>query len=294
MTIDYKKIQIPRNYVLVFPEKEYTNFHIDGRESLPAGKVHLENEAEHYSIRGKVFGIPEELVFNLDRIRANKIPEANGLDFEQTMFYFKTHQVETEGYKQGSVAFDVPMQVSVGDTVYFNYQEHYNAYDHGRWMVTDLGDMFLMKYDQLLCCHPDGNPAAVKMLNGLVLVEPISVEAIFGANVIRRKGFEIAKKVGTEMDFKKKMNVGYVRHWGTAVKDYIDLPDNRDQPYEFTQGQIVLYNPRVAPALEFSLHKTLFAGMHLVKLRRRNIFAIMAPDVSEGDVMELVTTINLN
>lgn len=295
MKIDHSLITIPRNYVLVLPDHEFTHFHLNGRESLAAGKVSLENVAEHYSIRGKVFAVPNELVFNLTQIKNNKIPVAPMLDFEQTMFYFKSQQMETEGYKQGSVAFDVPMQVSPGDTVYFNYQEHYNCYDHGRWVDTvEHGEMLLMKYDQLICCHPAKDPNNLTMLNGYLFVEPIGIETLFGKNVFERAGIVIAKLKGQEMDFKKKLNIGWMRAWGTPVRNYIDFPDNNDGDYPFTDGQVVMYSPRVAPTLEFSLHKTHFDGKHLVKLRRRDLFAILPLDLTEGLVIDLVTTINMN
>lgn len=294
MKIDYRKISIPRNYVLVLPDHEFKNFHRDGKESLSAGKVSLENVAEHYSIRGVVYQVPDELVFNLPQIRRNKIPEAPTLNFEQTMFYFKSNQVETEGYKKGSILFDTTMDVRMGDVVYFNYQEHYNCYDHGRWVETELGDMFLIKYDQLICCHPEFDPSDITMLNGLLFVEPIGVETIFGQNIIERLGFDIAKKEGQEMDFKKKMNIGHVRVWGRHCRGYIDQSDLTEEAYNFTAGQLVIYNPKVAPALEFSLHKTLFGGMNLVKMRRRNIFAILPAATSNELIKDLVTKINVN
>lgn len=293
MKVDYKKITIPRNYVLVLPDHDFENFHIDGKESISAGKVDLENVAAHYSIKGKVFAVPQEIVFNLDRIRANRIPDAPELDFEQTMFYFKTHQVETEGYKQGSVLFDVTMDVRLNDTVYFNYQEHYNCYDHGRYVETEMGDMFLIKYDQLICCHPEDKPAEITMLNGMMFIEPIDVKGEFGDNVIRRAGFDLPTKEGQEGDFKKKLTIGRVRLFGRHCKAYIDQPDNVEGPYDFAPGQIVMYNPKVAPTLEFSLHKTMFEGKNLVKLRRRNIFAILPVDIENGLVENLVTTINV-
>lgn len=291
--INYTKIKIPRNYVLILPDTAFENFHLYGKESISAGKVDLENTAAHYSIKGKVFAVPDELVFNLDRIRTNRIPEAPTLDFEQTMFYFKSSQVETEGYKQGSVLFDVSMDVRVGDIAYFNYQEHYNCYDHGRYVETELGDMFLIKYDQLTCCHPEGRPDEITMLNGMMFVEPIDTAGTFGDNIIKRAGFDVATKEGQETDFKKKLTIGRVRLSGRHCRAYIDQPDNVEGPYDFAPGQIVMYNPKVAPTLEFSLHKTMFEGKNLVKLRRRNIFAILPVDIEQGLVEDLVTSINV-
>lgn len=294
MKIDYNNITIPRNYVLVLPDQEFTNFHLNGQESISAGKVDLENAAEHYSIRGKVFAVPEELNFNLDQIRRNRIPEAPILNFEETMFFFRTHHVETEGYKQSSVAFDVTMDVRKHDIVYFNYQEHYNCYEHGRWMETELGDMLLMKYDQLICCNTENEPNKIIMLNGMMFVEPIGVETLFGKNIIERAGLNLVDKNGHEFDFKKKLNIGRVRVWGRHCLNYIDFPDNKEGPYDFEDGQIVLYNPKVAPALEFSLHKTMFEGKHLVKLRRRNLFAILPMDTTKDLVEDLLTNIKMN
>lgn len=295
MKINHKLISIPRNYVLVLPDCEFERFQLNGADSLSVGKANLENAAAHYSIRGKVFAVPDELVFNLDRIRANRIPVAPMLDFEQTMFYFKSYQVETEGYKNGSVLYDVPMEVRTSDIVYFNYQEHYNCYDHGRWVDTvEHGEMLLIKYDQLICCHTESEPDKIIMLNGYVFVEPIGVETLFGQNVFKRAGLYVAKSKGQEFDFQKKLNIGYVRLSGRHSKGFINLPDNVEGPYEFAPNQIVMYNPRVAPPVEFSLHKSHFEGKHLVKLWRRDIFAILPVDITNDLVEDMVTTINLS
>lgn len=293
MKISIHDIIIPRNFVLILPDKEFTSFHLNGKEALPAGKVDLENVAEHYSVRGQVFGVPEELVFSLDRIQAIHVPDTFGMRPEETVFYLKSQQMEAKNYKDGSVAYDVPMTVCLGDTVYFNYQEHYNCYEEGRYVDTELGEMLLIKYDQLICADPYDNGELI-MLNGILLIEPISLESTFGKNIFSKAGFDIVNLKSKEDDIKKKLNIGFVRAWGRHVKTYMDFSEQNEGPYDFKDGQIVMYNPKVAPPLEYQLHNTMFEGKTLLKLRRRYIFAILPMDIASDEVIDLVTNINLN
>lgn len=293
MKISINDIKIPYNLVLILPDKEFTSFHLNGKEALPAGKVDLENVAEHYSVRGQVFGVPEELVFSLDRIQAIHVPDTFGMRPEETVFYLKSQQMEAKNYKDGSVAYDVTMDVRVGDIAYFNYQEHYNCYEEGRYVDTiEHGEMLLIKYDQLLCVQNDDY--GLVMLNGILLIEPISLESTFGKNIFSKAGFDIVNLKSKEDDIKKKLNIGFVRAWGRHVKTYMDFSEQNEGPYDFQDGQIVMYNPKVAPPLEYQLHNTMFEGKTLLKLRRRYIFAILPMDIASEEVTDLVTNINLN
>lgn len=293
MKISIHDIKIPYNLVLILPDKEFTSFHLNGKESLPAGKVDLENVAEHYSVRGQVFGVPEELVFSLDRIQAIHVPDTFGMRQEETVFYLKSQMTEAKNYKDGSVAYDVGMDVRVGDIAYFNYQEHYNCYEEGRYVDTiEHGEMLLIKYDQLICAETEYE--GLVMLNGILLIEPISLESTFGKNIFSKAGFDIVNLKSKEDDIKKKLNIGFVRAWGRPVRKYMDFPENKDGNYNFQDGQIVMYNPKVAPPLEYQLHNTMFEGKTLLKLRRRYIFAILPMDIASEEVTDLVTNINLN
>lgn len=293
MKVATTEIHIPANYVLVLPDGPEETFHKDGKESFQTGKVHLENTGSHYSIRGKVYAVPEKLNFNLPSMKLHRILQPVTLDINQTAFYFRSNLAEITHQKNTSVLCDVDMEVKVGDIVFFNYLEHYNAYAEGRWVETELGEMMLMRYDELICCHTDTKGAALSMLNGFVLVEPISVESVFGTNVYKKAGLYISSRKQDIEVLKRKTNMGFVRHWGNPSREYIELPDHKDGDHAFAEGDLVLYNPKIAPALEYGLHKHYFGGKTLVKMKRRDIFCIF-PQSFKEDIRQLVNDYKMN
>lgn len=293
MKVKAADIVIPHNFVLVQPDAEFETFQHKGKTSFATGRVDLEHVASHYSIRGKVYAVPERLLFNLASMRKNMIVPPTGLSGEEIAFYFRSNLAEIHYQKRSSVLFDTDMDLNVGDIVFFNYQEHYNCYMEGRWVETEIGDMMLMCYDNLICSHADIKKAEPLMLNGHILVEPISIESVFGTNVYKKAGIYISNRKQDIEVVKRKINLGYVRYFGKPCKAYIDMPDNKDGDHMFQEGDIIAYNPKVTPSLEYGLHKSHFGGKDLVKMKRRDVFCIF-PAEFKKDLTTLVKDFNSN
>lgn len=294
MKLKPSQIHIPSNYVLILPDPDFTNFHFAGHEStLQVGNKDAETLASHYSVRGKVYAVPDKLVFSLAQIKKNLVPEAPMLSNEEMFFYFKSNMVLNKGYKAGSVLFDVPMEVETGDVAYFNYQEHYSCYEQARWIETELGEMLLIKYDNLICCHPEANPSAVRMLNGYLLVEVISTTSVFGKRTYEKAGIVMNDSKDDTKRVTKKKSIGYITHFGSHVRNYLENSENNEGAHDFTGGELIVYNPKVAPPLQFNLHQSAFEGMELVKIHRKDIFCIL-PDEWKSELRELASSIHLN
>lgn len=294
MKIASTEIAIPANYVLIKPDSPEEEFHSKGKATFKTGKVDLEHVGSHYSIRGQVFGIPEKLTYNLPSILVQRIQQPVTLTVDQTAFYFRSNLAEITHQKNTSVLCDVDIEVATGDIVFFNYLEHYNCYAEGRWvMTTDEGELLLMRYDQLICCHADTRGSKLTMLNGFVLVEPITIESLFGTNVYKKAGLWISSRKQDIEIMKRKTNLGFIRFSGKPSRSYIELPEHKDGDREMKEGEIVLYNPRITPALEYGLHKHHFGGLRLVKMKRRDIFCIF-PEEFNTDLKNLPNDYKMN
>lgn len=294
MKVSFTQIEIPQNYVLVLADKEFDKFQHNGKDLLDIAPPSVEDSASHYSVRGKVFAVPNCLMFNLAKIQANKIPAPYGLSMQEVLFYFKSKFVENNDYKTSSTLFDVPMEVCTGDIVYFNYQEHYRCYTQATYVDTiEHGEMMLMRYDSLIAKHPEDAPADITMLNGYVLVEPITGSEVFGSNLYEKNGILIPNMREAVAITKKKKNVGYVRFWGSHCKGYLDFSDKQEAAHEFTDGDIIVYNPKKAPSLEFTMHQKHFGGKQLVKIQRRDIFCVL-PDRFKKELESVILDVHLN
>lgn len=295
MKLSIDQIDIPYNYVLVLADKSFDRFQQDGEDTLATGSVNMENTAEHYSVRGKVFAVPKELSFRLEEMQANRVPQAFGMGMEEMAFYFRSYMMQNLYLKHSSVLYKTEMEVKVGNVVFFNYQEHYNCYQLGRWVDTvEHGEMLLIKYDELICTHSEDSPEELTMLNGLVLIEPVTPK-IVNNNSHHRKG----RIVVTDMKHenakpKKKMSVGRVVCAGSPCEKYFEFPEREDGHQGLNQGEVVLYNAKLAPPLEFSLHRTQFDGREVVKLRRRDIFCTFPSGIDTDAIRELVLSAHLS
>jgi len=226
-------------------------------------------------------------------MKKQAIQQPFGLSPDEISFYFRSNVVEMTHQKMTSVLFDTDMIVEVGDIVFFSYIEHYNCYQDGRWVETDKGDMMLMQYDQLICCHPDFRGAVPRMLNGYCLIEPISIESVFGTNLYKKAGIYISNRKQDIEVLKRKTMLGYVRHFGEPNRAYIEMSDINDGLFDFEVGDIVMYNPKFAPTLEYGLHKAHFGGNELVKIHRRHIYCQFNESFKK-DVKSLVKDFNSN
>jgi len=302
--IDPTKIRIPNNYVLVKPDKNFETYQFSGRETGilvanakldPSGKV-VSTEQEHISISGTVYAIPENLVYNARAIW--KLQDNN--DFRRGAFVrSKWVQQDIDQLRNESVQFDVPMEVQVGDRVYFEYLAHILAQQSGMYVDTNDGKMMLIKYDMLIMALRNEEQI---MLNGFLLIEneAIKKETIkveFEGNLNANAG---SWEVEGEITSSGLILVGgrqekKYRSWAQAkliqsaqpVKSYLDFRgkddwgifkltengfENLDR--ELLPDDTLLYDPRFAKEIEFGLHRVL-SEKKLLRIQRKDVYAVL-------------------
>lgn len=298
--IDPTKVRLLANYVLVKPDKKFETYQFGGRETGiltasskldPSGK-YISTEQEHVAISGIVYGVPEKLVYNAKAIW--NLQDNN--DYRKGTFVrTKWVQQDIDRLRNDSVQFDVPMEVKVGDRVYFEYMAHMFAEQQGLWVDTTEGKMMLIKYDLLIMTDEI-------MLNGFLLIEnekikKETVKVEFGGNLMANaESWEIEGEVlqsgivlvGTREE-KKYRSYAYATLQKSAhpCKSYLDFRGKDDwgvfiwrnggfvnADRDLVQGDTLIYDPRFAKEIEFGLHRVL-SEKKLLRIQRKDIYAIM-------------------
>jgi co-chaperonin GroES (HSP10) len=167
------------------------------------------------------------------------------------------------------VLYDVPIEVKVGDMVYFDYMQHYDCYQYQRFIETELGDMLLMRYDSLILAHSEENPQDIKTLNGLILIEKEAEK-------------EGKSKAGIHLPLVKtqkgrvgKFSYATVVKTGNICRGYLDDLEVCDDPRPLNEGDCVIYKPAGAHLLEWGLHQVLFGGREVYSIHRKDLLMVM-------------------
>lgn len=302
--IDPTKLRIPSNYILVKPDKAFETYQFAGRETgiLVAntkldmsGKV-VSTEQEHISISGTVYAVPEQLVYNAKAIW--NLQDNN--DFRRGAFVrSKWVQQDIDQLRNESVQFDVPMEVNIGDKVYFEYLAHILSQQSGMYVDTKEGIMMLIKYDMLIFALRNDEQI---MLNGFLIIEndiikKDTVNVTFEGNIdansdswqvqgeIRESGLILVG--GREEKKYRSYAQAKVIQSAQPVKSYLDFRGKDDtgifkltengfenMDRELQIGDTLLYDPRFAKEIEFGLHRV-FSEKKLIRIQRKDVYAVI-------------------
>lgn len=272
--VDHTRIRIPSNYVLVLPDKNFTTYQFQGRETgIEVGisavrdltdddtgieriEETVQTYAHHLSVKGKVYAIPEKLIYNGHKIKYARLNFSNDNSSMQKL----------GGLMSESLDFDTLMEVEVGDEVVFDYRSHLECYEDGKFIETELGDMFLIRYDMLqIAINPYGEK---KALNGLVFLEQKLYEKETPSGLI------IPVLSGKE-DKIERWDIGEVVLSGNPVFGYKDNIEYSDDPTPISAGDFIMYRPGGTGLLENDLHQIIFPGKRILTVRRRDIFMVL-------------------
>lgn len=262
--IDIDKVIIPFNRVLIYPDSDFKTY----RDTSLLVSDSPEHQAQHFSIRGRVFQLPNKLVFNGDKINRFKIDSA--ADFESLK---RISELKSE-----SLLYKTSMELEIGDFAYFQYTEHYACYKNHRFIETDLGDMLLMDYDALICAHAVNQEQNLKMLNGFILIEPIKKPTIVEDGIemmVNNKG--VYSPVFKDMDRyirSKKQQLGRVIKIGNKCQAYLEFPDVVSDP-DIKEGDVIIYHPAYALRLEPEYHNGSFSDKKLLRMHRKDVSGII-------------------
>jgi len=273
--IHSSQVNMLSNYVLVLPDPQLETYQVKGKElGLISPDFKYENgtkittREKNMSVFGTVYGVPTSLTFNLSKIE--KLTKQNTLfirkNGQQVPVNISMHR-ELGELNRNSVLYDVDIEVKKGDRVNFSYLAHKKAKDENMIVDTELGEMYLIKYD-LLYMVVDENFKPKRMLNGYVVVEPemIEVKKEGAQEFIEHTGGLVTLAPKQRLKKTRRTQKGRVVLAGTYCRGYLQHPDKRDYVKHLDTGQKIIYDPRMAQKLEYDIHQIMFDKvLHLVQ-----------------------------
>lgn len=268
--IDHKTIKPQTNWVLIKPDEEMEKYHLNGVETnILVGKSFMkyvdqdnpydmdksetvDTQAHHWPISGKVICAPKKNVFyghDISRMFSRISDDSLTPD----------DLARANKMKDASVDVQSPVEVKEGDRVIFDYGQNMRCYEDGQYFHTDIGTLFLIRYDKL-----DGviNKNGIKPLNGNIFFKWLK-----------------EKKIGSlylpdhEIQDSKGIQYGDVTHVGTNLR-YSKVGFRLfDCSHEFNVNDRIMFDWFDSTMLESPLHLNIFDGQEIYKIHRRDILA---------------------
>lgn len=270
--INHKDILPQTSWVLIKPDEEMENYHLNGKEtSIIVGKSFMkyvdeldsldfetnesvDTQAHHWPISGKVICAPKRNVFYGHDIKRlfKDIPDDSLTPYDLE---------RANKMKDASVEVESPVEVKEGDRVIFDYGVNMRCYEDGQYFHTDIGTLFLVRYDKL-----EGviNDNGITPLNGNVFFK-----------------WDKKKKIGFldlpdhEIQDAKGIQYGELTHVGTNLRFSKTGFQLHDCSYDFKVGERIMFNWFDSTMLESPLHFNIFDGEEIYKIRRRDILAVV-------------------
>ncbi len=273
--VDHKTITMLANYVLILPDPQLDTAQIKGRETnLIVPDFKYENgerisiKERNASVFGTVYSAPSFLLFNKEKIKR--------LTDSHTLFYRENgHNIPVNigihrriaELTKNSVLYDTDVEVNVGDRVNFSYTAHKIAKNDKMIFDTELGEMYLIKYD-MLYMTVDENYKPKKMLNGYVLAEPEEIEVkkeSTGQEFIEHASGLVTLVPKNKIKKTRKTQKGTVKLFGTRNRGYLQEVEKTDFKENLGIGQKIIYDPRRCQKLEYETHQIMSdKTLHLI------------------------------
>src|SRR3990167_9922183 len=144
---------------------------------------------------------------------------------------------DNEYWDQG-IRYDTDIEVQPGDKVIFQYLVWGEAVKEKKYIQHGSDFYLLVKYDMLFAAVRDEK---IISLNGWLIVEPLPEEQ-------SKTTFFIPENI----ESKKSMTKGVIRHAGLPNRAYLDFPYDYDDP-SHTIGDIILFSKDKARPLEYEM-----------------------------------------
>lgn len=281
MNIDPNKITIPFNRVLIKLDGDFETYHNTengadtGLYVAPWGI----NAASHLAVTGTVVKLPERLIYN-----GYEVHKMKG-DKEMT----DVKQKQLADLRRESMTYDVPIEITPGLRVYFEYRTRLDAYKEGRWFENEDGNYILVPYDLLVMAFQprtdfnDVKVTDVYPLNGFVLVKPLEYATETNADGIKgvKTENDLFLPAQPEAKYVKQGNAWYgtILAVGCGVKSYLDYPGRSDGEARDTPlvrpGNKIIFDGRLKKRLEVEHHRVIFKKHTLYRIHRKDISAFL-------------------
>lgn len=272
--INTKELFMLSNYALVLPEPKLDTYQWKGKESnIISPDFKYENgerlsvKEKNLSVFGTVYGVPSTLNYNAKQIaklsnQNTLTAKINGVDYPINIGIHR----QIGELTRNSLLFDTQIEIQKGDRVNFSYQAHKKAKDEQMILDTELGEMYLIKYDMLYMVMEGNTPK--RMLNGYVLVEPEEIETKKeGAQeFIEHESGLVTLVPKHRLKKTRKTQVGKVLMAGTPNKGYLQQQEKKDIIINLEKDQNIMYDPRLCQKLEYESHQIISDKiLHLIQ-----------------------------
>jgi hypothetical protein len=286
MKIDHTKFKPLNNWVLIKPDENLETYQFRGKETglyspdfkYEHGKK-IDVRERNVSVTGTVYAVCDEIQFYLNEIKHLRLSHTTHKKFNiqgtiKNVCIDRSTQKQIDTYYRSSSNFATDVEIKPMDRVNFSFLAHERCLQEGRIFETDLGVMYLIKYDQLYYTVGD-NDEPVKMLNGFVVVEPDMIETKnFEVGGHKVEGFETETGIlvanPKKVKKKKKIQLGTVKYFGNPCKGYLQEPDASDRDMKLGKDIKILYDSRGSTLMEYENHQ-IFSDKPLSLIQRKDI-----------------------
>lgn len=269
MKHDHKQIKPQTNYTLIKPDEESDKYHLDGKEtSIYVGKSFMkyidehdsldfemkemvDTQAQHWPITGTVICAPQKNVFYGHDIK--KLIQSRGESIDPD------DMKQANKMKDASVEYQSPVEVKEGDRVIFDYGINMRCYEDGQYFHTDIGTLFLVRYDKL-----DGiiRDDSIHPLNSNIFFEWEKPDKIGSFIAVEKEIYEV-----------EGIQYGRVTHVGTNIRYSARGLQMFDNPHQFKVGDRIMFDWFNATMIESQSHLTIFGGKEVYTIKSRDIIA---------------------
>jgi len=294
--INLKTFKLNANYVLVKVDAQLETYQRFGKETnliSPDFKYEkgekINVKERNLSVMGTVYAVPSKLNFHLEEITDLKRNTCFAvIDGKATPINISIHR-RIGNLTESSVLFNSEMELCTGDRINFSYMAHKKAKDDQMIVDTELGEMYLIKYDMIYMTL-DENDKPKKMLNGYLLVEPEEIEVLKeGAQeFIEHTGGLVTLAPKFKQKKTKKNQIGKILLAGKRIKNvsndlsgYLQHTEKHDciQPLDLEEK--IIYDPRLCQKLEFDTHQIMSDKvLHLIQRKDIHFFCTKDFDFS--------------
>lgn len=271
MTHDHKTIRPATNYALILPDEEAEKYHLNGKETnIYVGKSFMkyidehdsldfemketvDTQAQHWPITGRVICAPQKNVFyghEIQKIINDRGESITPEDMQQL-----------NRMKDASVEYQSPVEIKEGDKVIFDYGVNMRCYEDGQYFHTDIGTLFLVKYDKI---------------EGIIYEDRIHP---LNANIFFK--WEKPEKIGSFIAIDKEIHevsgyqYGVVTHVGSNIRYSTRGMQLFDEAHQFKVGDRIMFNWFDATMIESQSHLTIFGGEERYHIKARDIVALV-------------------
>lgn len=267
--INHKDIKLSTNWCLIKPHEQMEKYHLDGKEtSIYVGtsfmkyideedsldfeqKETVDTQAQHWPISGTVIGVPQKNIFYGLEIK-RKVDSLG-----ESITPDEMHSIQRQRSASSSCMSEVDIQI--GDEVIFDYMMNMKCYDEGLYFHTDIGTLFLIRYDDL---YGKKNESGIKPLNGNIFLEWDRPDKTGSFDTIQKEIYDLVD-----------VQYGRVTHTGDDPRYYLRGGKLIDAPVEIKKEDRIMFMPYDITMLESQSHLSIFDGKEIYTIKRYDILA---------------------